>query len=68
MVAEASAVETELFNMLTGRYTQSEVTYKDEKIPDRPVTVRQSQRKKPLIRVKITDGKPQIYVKLFRCV
>lgn len=65
MIAEASAIEAEMFNMLTGRYTQSVVTYKNKKTPDRPVTVKQSQQRKPKVRVKIVDGKPQIYVKIY---
>ncbi len=65
MIAEAGAVEAELYNILTGQYSQSEVTYKDERTPDRPVTVTQSQQKKPKIRVRIVNQKPEIYIKIF---
>lgn len=65
MIATAGAVETELYNILTGDYDSSEITYYDKKDPYMPVTVLQSQQKKPKITV-LTDGdRPKIDIKLY---
>lgn len=65
MIATAGAVDTEIYNMLTGKYTMSDVVYKDFHMPDNPVTVIQSQKRKPKIKVNIRDTKPTISIELF---
>ncbi len=65
MIAEAGAVETELYNIITGNYVKSEVTYYDKNTPDIPIAVVQSQKKKPKIEVDIQSKTPKITVKLF---
>lgn len=65
MIAEAGAVETELYNIITGDYDRSEITYLDSKDPAIPVTVLQSQEKKPEIDVEIGTDAPIINVTLY---
>ena len=65
MIAAAGAVECELYNILTGDYSHSAVTYLDRNSPDKPVSVDQSQRKKPKIKVDLTGDVPKIKVKVF---
>ena len=65
MIAAAGAVECELYNILTGGYSHSAVTYLDRNSPDEPVSVDQSQRRKPKIKVDLTGDVPKIMVKVF---
>ncbi len=65
MIAESGGVEALLYNILTGDYVMSEISYKDDKTPEKPVTVIQSQRKKPKISVDIKGIKPKIKVNLY---
>ena len=65
MIDECGGVEALLYNILTGDYVMSEISYKDDKTPDEPVTVIQSQRKKPKVSVDIKGDTPKIKVKLY---
>lgn len=65
MVAEADAIEAELLNMMQGRYFDSEVSYKQDENSAQPITVVQSQQRRPKIKVTIRDTKPQISAKVF---
>lgn len=65
MIEEAGAVETELYNILTGNYIKSEITYYDKNSPEKPVAVVQSQQRKPDIKVNIDSDVPKILVKLY---
>ncbi len=65
MIAEAGAVEAELYNMLTDRYERSEITYKDKSDSDKVVSVVQTQQKSPKIEVNIDGDKPKIKVKIY---
>lgn len=65
MIAECGGIEALLYNMLTGDYVMSEISYENKKTPDTPVTVIQSQRKKPRISVDIEGTTPKIKVRLF---
>lgn len=62
MIGVGNAIDTEMYNILIGRYEQNEVTYKDEKNPDMPITVVQGQSKKPKIKIKVEEDKPIIYI------
>lgn len=65
MVAEAGSVETELYNIITGTYNRSEITYYDANSDEKPITVAQSSRKKPKIEIDISGNVPVISIKLF---
>lgn len=65
MVAEAGAAETELYNIITGNYIKSEVTYCDKNDPTHPVALVQSQQRMPDISVDICDEVPKIKIKLY---
>lgn len=65
MIAAAGAVECELYNIATGKYNRSVVSYRDENAPNVPVTVEQSQVRKPKIRVDLSGEVPKIYMKVF---
>ena len=64
-IAEAGDIKTELFNMLTGEYQSSFVSYFFEGSPDVPVTVEQRQKKKPRVSVKTDGALPEIDITLF---
>lgn len=65
MITECGSVEALLYNIITGDYVMSEIAYKNDKTPGEPVTVIQSQRKKPKVSVDIKGEKPRIKVKLY---
>lgn len=65
MIEEAGAVETELYNILTGNYIKSEITYYDKNSPEKPIAVVQTQQRKPDIKVNIDSEVPEILVKLY---
>ena len=65
MIAETGSVETELFNIITGTYNRSEITYYDANSQEKPITVAQFSQKKPIIKVDISGDHPVIYLKVF---
>ena len=64
-IAETGDTKTEIFNLLTGEYQSSFVSYKFSKTPEMPVTVMQLQKKRPKITVDTKTGMPKIEVTLF---
>ncbi|MBS7298964.1 MAG: Ger(x)C family spore germination protein [Eubacteriales bacterium] len=65
MIEEAGAVETEIYNILTGNYIKSEITYYDKNDPNKPVALVQTQQRKPDIKVNISSDVPKIKIKLY---
>lgn len=65
MIGEMGDIETEIFNILTGEYKSSYVSYHYSKTPDDPITVLQQQNKKPKIKVDTSSDIPKISVKVF---
>lgn len=65
MVGEMGDIETEIFNILSGEYKSSYVSYFYSKTPEDPITVLQQQNKKPKIEVDTTGDTPKIKIKLF---
>lgn len=65
MIDECGGVEALLYNILTGDYVMSEISYKNSKTPEEPVTVIQSQRKKPKVSVDIDGERPKIKVNIY---
>lgn len=61
-IGEMGDIETELYNLLTGQYKNSYVTYHFSETPDYPITVLQSQNKPPKIKVDISGDIPKISV------
>lgn len=64
-VAELGDVETEIYNILSGEYKQSYVSYYYSKSPDIPITVIQRQKRKPKIKVDDSKDIPKIFVEIF---
>ena len=64
-ISEAGDTKTEIFNLITGEYQSSFASYYFSKTPDTPVTVMQTQKKRPKITVDTSDGAPKIAVTLF---
>lgn len=64
-IAELGDVETEIYNMLSGEYKQSYVSYYYSKSPDIPITVIQKQRRKPKIKVDVSEDIPKIFIEIF---
>lgn len=65
VIGELGDVETEIYNILSGEYKESYVSYNYSKSPDVPVTVIQKQRRKPKIRVDVSGDKPKISIEIF---
>ncbi len=65
MIDECGSVEALLYNILTGDYVMSEISYKNSKTPEEPVTVVQSQRKRPKVSVDIEGERPKIKVNIY---
>ena len=65
MIGEMGDIETEVYNILTGRYKSSYVSYRFSPTPDDPITVLQQQNKKPHIRVDTSGDTPKIHIKVF---
>lgn len=62
--AEIGDIKTEIFNVLTGEYQSSYVSYFWEKA-DTPVTVTQMQKKKPKIKVSTQSEIPKISITVY---
>lgn len=65
LVGEFGDIETEMYNILTGQYTNSYVVYRYSKSPDNPVTVIQKQKHAPKISVDMSGNVPKIRVEVF---
>ncbi|MDO4618692.1 MAG: Ger(x)C family spore germination protein [Clostridia bacterium] len=64
MIASAGAKEAEIYNIVSGSYTKSEVSYPDKGSRDNEIAVMQTLAKKPVIKVDISGEIPRIYVGL----
>lgn len=64
-IAECGGVDALIYNILTGDYVMSEVSYKNKATPTEAVVVTQSQRRKPKIKVDISGERPVIDIKIF---
>lgn len=64
MIGEMGDIETEIYNILTGEYNNSYVTYRYNKTPEDPITVLQKPFKNPKIEVKTDGDVPQILIKI----
>ena len=62
-VSEMNQIETEIFNILTGEYQSSIVTYYFG--GERPVTVRQTQKKRPKVSIKTREAVPKIKITIY---
>lgn len=65
MIGQMGDIETELYNILTGQYKSSYVTYYFSPSPDDPITVLQQQNKRPKIKVDTSEGVPKIYLNVY---
>ena len=64
-IGEMGDVETEIYNILTGRYKSSYVTYYFSPTPNDPITVMQEQNKKPKIKIDTSGDVPKIYLNVY---
>jgi len=64
-IAEVGDIKTEIFNIITGEYQSSFVSYYFSKTPENPVTVMQLQKKKPKISVDTKGNVPKIDVTIY---
>lgn len=64
-IAEMGDIKTEIFNILTGEYQSSFVSYYFSKDPATPITVMQMQKKKPKISVDTKTEVPKISVTVY---
>jgi spore germination protein KC len=64
-IAEIGDIKTEIFNIITGEYQSSFVSYYFSKTPETPVTVMQLQKKKPKISVDTKTKVPEIDVTIY---
>lgn len=64
-IGQMGDIETEIYNILTGRYSGSYVTYYFSPTPDDPITVMQEQNKKPEIKIDTTSYTPKISLNVY---
>ena len=64
-IGEMGDTETEIYNILTGQYKSSYVTYYFSPTPDDPITVLQQQNKKPKIKVDTSSDIPKIQLNVY---
>lgn len=65
MISFLTGIESEILNILSGRFTNGYTSLYVPESPDNPVTIRMEQRKKPDVKIEINNDSPQINVKLF---
>ena len=65
IISEMKEIETEIYNILTGEYRLGYVTYYYDKSPDIPITLIQTQKRLPKIRVDTSGSRPKISVELY---
>ncbi len=65
MVGEIGDIETELYNILTGEYRSSYVSYYYDKTSNDPVILLQKQVRKPIIHTDVSDDVPKLSIKIF---
>ncbi|MBR3791114.1 MAG: hypothetical protein IKK18_00275 [Clostridia bacterium] len=64
MIGVLSGIESEMLNILSGRFTNGYSVLYVPQTPDNPATIRIEQQKKPKIDISIEDGIPKIKIKL----
>lgn len=64
-IGEMGDIETEIYNLLTGQYKSSYVTYYFSPTPDDPITILQQQNKKPKITVDTSGDIPKINLNVY---
>ena len=64
-IGEMGDIETEIYNLLTGRYKSSYVTYFFSQSPKDPITVLQQQNKRPKIKVDTSGDVPKISLNVY---
>lgn len=64
MIGVLSGIESEMLNILLGRFTNGYSVLYVPQIPDNPATIRIEQQKNPQIDISIEDGIPKIKIKL----
>ena len=65
LVGEMGNIETEMYNILTGQYTNSYAVYRYSKSPGNPITVIQKQKHRPKISVDTSGDVPKIRAEIF---
>lgn len=64
MIGELSGIESEIYNILSGRFTSGYAVLYVPQSPTNPATIRIEQLSKPKIKIKLEDNKPKIYIEL----
>ncbi len=64
MVSEMGDIKTEIYNLLTGQYKSSYVSYFFKATPEDPITVMQQQKKRPKIKVDTKSDVPKISLEI----
>lgn len=65
MVSFLTGIESEILNILSGRFTNGYTSLYVPQSPKNPVTIRMEQREKPEVKIEINNDTPKIKVKLF---
>ena len=65
MISILSGLESEILNILSGKFTSGYSSLYVPQSPDNPVTLRVEQRQKPKIKIEMKDDKPKIKTDLF---
>ena len=64
MISFLTGIESEILNILSGRFTNGYTSLYVPQSPDNPVTIRMEQREKPKVKIEINNDTPKINVKL----
>ena len=64
-IGEMGDIKTEIYNIITGEYQSSYVSYRFSKTPKSPVTVMQMQKKRPKITVSTKTNVPEIDLRIY---
>ena len=64
MIGTLSGIESEMLNILLGRFTNGYSTLYVPQLPSSPVTIRIEQQSRPKISLDFENGKPKINIKI----
>ncbi len=64
MIGELSGIESEIFNILSGRFTSGYAVLYVPQSPTNPATIRIEQLAKPKVKISLEDNKPKINIEL----
>lgn len=64
-IAEIGDIDTEIYNILTGEYQSSYVSYRFSKDTEKPITVYEQQKKRPKISVDTSTEIPKIKITVY---